>query len=572
MKAIASVLFLASTLVAQAAAPRPDATADFHALVDVYFDEYFRLHPTDATAAGLHQYDHLLEDYSRAGVDARIAVSRRYAAKFAAIDPKGLKPLDAADREIVLSNIQAHLLDLEQVRFWEKHPDLYSSEVNESVFLLASRTFAPATERLKAVVARERKIPQALAAARVNLKNPPHIFTEIALQQLPGVIGYFEDDLPASFVEVKDERLLAEFRAVNRAAVESLQAYRRFLEDDVLPRSKGDFRLGEDVFRKKLLYEEMIDIPLDRLRKVAYENLRANQEAFRRTAAKLDRKRTPAEILEQLTKDHPAPGELLSTVRKLLDGQRRFIIEKKLLTIPSPRLPIVAETPPFKRALSWASMETPGPYETKATEAFYFLTLPQPGWPAERVEEHMRGYNRGTLTTTSIHEAYPGHYVQFLWVQHAPSKVRKLIGSTANAEGWAHYVEQMMLDEGYGGGDPTIRLGQLQDALLRNARFVASIEMHAGKMTRDEAADFFVKEGYQTRANAVMEANRGTTDATYLVYTLGKLAVLKLRDDYRQFRGPQFSLQEFHNEFLKQGFPPIKLIRRAMLGKDGEML
>jgi uncharacterized protein (DUF885 family) len=256
----------------------------------------------------------------------------------------------------------------------------------------------------------------------------------------------------------------------------------------------------------------------------------------------------------------------------VLGGLRQFIVEHKIVTIPSTVPPIVQETPPFARALSTASMDTPGPYEKVAKEAFFNVTLPEPGWTREHVEEHLESFNRGTVVSTAVHEVYPGHYTQFLWVQNAPSKVRKLIGTGTNAEGWAHYTEQMMLDHGYGAGDLKLRLGQLQDALLRNARYIVGIEMHTGKMSFEQGVAFFVKEGYQTHAIAEVETKRGTSDPTYLVYTLGKLEILKLREDYRKLRGANFSLLEFHDKFLAQGFPPIKMIRRSMLGNDSPVL
>jgi len=232
--------------------------------------------------------------------------------------------------------------------------------------------------------------------------------------------------------------------------------------------------------------------------------------------------------------------------------------------------------------LTMASMDTPGPFENIAKEAFFNVTLPESSWTPQQVEEHMEGFNRGTVISTAIHEAYPGHYVQFLWVQHAPSKVRKLLGCSSNAEGWAHYTEQMMLDEGYGRtpGVPEekdtsflkLRLGQLQDALLRNARFIVGIKMHTGQMTFDQAVDFFEKEGFQSHANALRETKRGTSDPTYLVYTLGKLEILKLRDDYKKKAGDKFSLEDFHNKFLEQGFPPVKIIRQSLLGDNSPTL
>jgi uncharacterized protein (DUF885 family) len=184
----------------------------------------------------------------------------------------------------------------------------------------------------------------------------------------------------------------------------------------------------------------------------------------------------------------------------------------------------------------------------------------------------MEGFNRGTIVSTAVHEVYPGHYTQFLWLSRVPTKVRKLIGCSTNAEGWAHYSEQMMLDEGYGNGDLKLRLGQLQDALLRNARYIVGIEMHTGKMTYEQGIGFFVKEGYQTRANGERETKRGASDPTYLYYTLGKLQILKLRADYKTMKGPAFDLREFHDSFMQQGFPPIKIVRRALLGNDSPVL
>ena len=245
----------------------------------------------------------------------------------------------------------------------------------------------------------------------------------------------------------------------------------------------ADFRLGAEVYAKKLLYDEMVDTPLDRLLEIGYKDLRRNQEAFRATAAKIDARRSPMQILEEIEKDHPAPDKLLQSFRDVLGGLRDFIVSHNIVKIPSPVLPILEETPPFMRALTFASMDTPGPYEKVAKEAFFNVTLPESGWPADRIAEHMAGFSRPIIVTTAIHEAYPGHYAQFLWLQQVKSKVRKLIQANSNVEGWAHYCEQMMLDEGYGGGDLKLRLAQLQDALLRNARYIVGIGMHTGQMS-----------------------------------------------------------------------------------------
>ena len=364
--------------------------------------------------------------------------------------------------------------------------------------------------------------------------------------------------------------------------MDELRSYQQWMEKDLKPQAHGDFRIGADNFTKKLLYDEDVDIPLDRLLEIGMANLRLNQQAFKDTAAKLDPKKTPQEILAELEKDHPAPDKLLQTFRDTLGGLKDFLAQHHIVKLPSEVLPIVEETPPFARALTFASMDTPGPFEKVAKEAFFNVTLPESSWTPKEVEEHMAGFNRGTIISTAVHEVYPGHYTQFLWVPYAPSKVRKLLGCSSNAEGWAHYSEQMMLDEGYGrtpGVDLDhdtaflkLRLGQLQDALLRNARFIVGIQMHTGKMTFDEGVAFFEKEGYQSHTNGLRETKRGTSDPTYLYYTLGKLEILKLREDYKKKMGGAFSLEKFHDELLQQGFPPIKLLRQTMLGAGSPVL
>jgi hypothetical protein len=527
------------------------ASAAEAALVDRFFEAEFRFHPTEATADGFHQYDSKFEDDSRAGIDAEIASLKAFLPQF--------------QDELTLSHIRAGLLELETRRSWEKNPDLYSSGLSSSAFTIMSRRYAPAAVRLRSLTARERQMPAALQAARANLKNPPKIYTEIAIEQLPGIVSFFEKDVPAAFLEVKDDKLMADFQSTNRAVIAALTAYEKFLKEELLPASHGDFRLGAETYRKKLLYEEMVDTPLDRLLETGRQDLRRNQEAFRATAAKIDATRSPQQILEEIEKDHPAGDKLLQSFRDVLGGLQDFIKRHNIVTIPSPIPPVLEETPPFMRALTSASMDTPGPFEKVAKEAFFNVTLPERNWPPERAAEYLGGFSRPVIISTAIHESYPGHYVQFLWLKQVRSKGRKLIQAGSNIEGWAHYCEQMMLDEGYGNDDPKLRLGQLQDALLRDARYIVGIEMHTGAMTYEQGIDFFVKDGYQTRANAERETKRGTSDPTYLVYTLGKLEILKLREDYKKLRGDKFSLREFHDRFLQQGGPPIKLVREALL-------
>ena len=555
-----------------AGVPPRQAEAAFDKLVDKYFDFYFQLNPTAATQAGFHQYDTALEDFSRSAVEAEISGLAKFRKQFSGIQRSELPEASAGDLDVLISSIDSRLLELQAIQMWRKDPDVYPSGVSYSLFLIMRRNFAPAEERLRSVVARERQIPTALEAARQNLHNPPRVYTEVALQQLPDTVKFFENDVPEAFREVKDPGLLAEFKASNNAAVEALKKYQKFLQEDLLPASHGDFRLGSGTFSQKLLYDEMVDIPLDRLLEVGYADLRRNQQRLKEVAAEIDSHRTPAEVLADLRKEHPPAERLLQSFRDTLGGLRQFIEQKKIITLPSTVPPIVEETPPFQRALTTAGMDTPGAYETKATEAMFDVTLPEPDWKPVKVEQWMQSFNRGTIVSTAIHEVYPGHYTQFLWLQAAPSKTRKLLYNNSNAEGWAHYTEQMMLDEGYGGHDPKLRLGQLLDALLRDARFIVGIEMHIGRMTVGQGQTFFIKEGFQVPAVAEVEARRGTSDPTYLYYTLGKLQILKLRQDYQKLRGAEFSLQEFHDRFMRQGSVPMRIIRKSMLGNDSPTL
>jgi uncharacterized protein (DUF885 family) len=482
---------------------------------------------------------------------------------------------------MVLSNIRSQLLTLQTIRPWEKNPDNYSSACANGAFTLMERKFASPDERLRSVVAREKQMPALLDAARMNLKNPPRVYTEIAMEQLPDIISFFEKDVPLAFADAQEAEVKAEFQESNAAVVASLKSYQDWLRTDLLPRSNGDYRIGVEAFRKKLEYDEMVDTPLDKLLEIGWADLRKNQAHFNELARELEPSKDAGAVLEELGENHPAPDHLLEAFRATFDGLVSFIRTHNIVTIPSDVRPIVEETPPFMRATTFASMDTPGPFEAHATEAYFNVTLPDPSMTPAQVEGFMHSFNVGTVISTAVHEAYPGHYVQFLWTPQAPSKVRKLLGANTNVEGWAHYTEQMMLDEGYGQPgagakdereSKFLRLGQLQDALLRNARFIVGIEMHTGKMSFDQAMAFFQKEGYQSKETAMVETKRGTSDPTYLYYTLGKLEIMKLREDVKKKQGAAFSLQTFHNDFLRQGFPPVKIVREAMLGDQSPTL
>ncbi len=568
--------------LAAAHAENTTANEQFQQVSDQYFDQvYFPNQPSGGTVAGYHQYDTMLEDFSRSHIDAQVAALHEFDKRVSAISPASLDQTTRGDREMLLGDIRSRLLTLQTIKPLAKNADYYSSTCAASAFSLMERKFAPADDRLRSLIAREKKMPGLLAEAHANLQNPPRIFTEIAIDQLPGIVSFFEHDVADAFADANDPALKAEFAQTNAVVIAALNDYLQWLKTDLLPRSNGDYRIGADAFSKKLLYDEMIDVPLPRLLEIGYADMRRNQQHFAEVAKELEPGKTPREVLEELGSQHPAPDQLIPAFTATFTSLLDFIRSHHIVTIPSDVRPVVEETPPFMRATTQASMDSPGPYETHATTSYFNVTLPDPSMTPAEVDGYMHSFNIGTVVSTSVHEAYPGHYVQYLYSLKAPSRVRKILSANTNIEGWAHYTEQMMLDNGYGqpgtGAKDEreakfLRLGQLQDALLRNARFIVGIQMHTGNMTYEQAVDFFHKEGYQPKETAAVEARRGAGDPTYLYYTLGKLEIMKLRADLQKKQGAAFSLQQFHDEFLSQGFPPIKIIREALLGDNSPAL
>jgi uncharacterized protein (DUF885 family) len=540
-----------------------NASPAFEKLVDEYFAASFNADPNSATEAGFHDYDGKLNTKSKEAIATRVVELKSLREKLQNVDVAKLDKTELVDREMLLANANAQLLELESIQNWRRNPDSYSSEASSEIFSLIKRNFAPPEERLRNVISREKQIPVLLQNARANLQGTPKIYTEVALEQLPGTIGFFENAVPDAFAGVTNKELADEFKQSNTAVIKALNDYETYLKTDVLPKSVDKFAIGKDNYQKKLLFEEMVDQPTERLLADGYAELKRLQTAFVETAKKIDPNKDPRAVFETISSEHPKPDHLLVSVTDVLSNLRDR--SKAIVTIPGEADLKVQETPPFLRALTFASMDAPGPFETKAKEAYYQVTLPEKDWSATKVEEHMRSFCDKDLINTSVHEAYPGHYVQGLWMRTAPSKTRKLLYCGTNSEGWAHYCEEMMTDQG--ADDPKLRMVQLHDALLRACRYIVGIRMHTDGMTMDQARQFFIKEGYMETANADRETKRGTMDPTYLVYTLGKLQILSLRDDYKKAMGDKYSLKDFHDGFLAQGCPPVKLVRQAMLGQ-----
>ena len=556
-----------------APAPAPGSTGNqaFDEVARSCLEDLYQRQPTWATYLGIHKHNDRIEDYSRKAVDDAVVSARSFRERIAKIDAASLSPERQLDRLQLLQAIDSRLLTLEVLRPWAVDPDSYSSGLTRTAYIMIKRTFAPPEERLRQLIAREKAMPAALAEARTNLQNPPRVYTEIAIEQMDGNRGFFETAVASAFPTVTDKALLAEFKQANDAVIAAMAGYKKWLQEDLLPRSNGTFAIGEETFRKKLAADEMIDVPLDDLLRIAETDLRKNQAAFAETARRIDPKRTPAAVLETLEVDHPPAEKLLSTTQAELDALARFMTEKRIVTIPRAAPAKVEETPPFLRAITAASMDIPGPFEKVATEAYYNMTLPDPKLSIAEKNEFMTQWYYPAITNVSVHEVWPGHYLQFLYARDFPSDVRKVFGSATNSEGWAHYCEQMVIDEGFHADDPRYRLAQIQDALLRDARFVVGIRLHTKGMTMPEAEAFFVKEGYQSRPSARAETKRGTSDPTYGYYTMGKLMILKLRDDYKAKMGQRFSLQEFHDSFIKLGPLPLPLVRKSMLGDAGRV-
>lgn len=552
----------------------PSGDAAFTALAGEYLEDVYRRQPTQATYLGIHKYDGQLDDYSRQGVTEAVAAARGFRSRVAAVETGTLSESNQLDREQLLRAIDSRVLTLDVIRPWAKDPDTYSSGITNTAYLMIKRAYAPPAERLRLLIAREKAMPGALAEARKNLENPPKISTEIAIDQVGGSQDFFKTAVAEAFPDVKDQALLDEFKTTNAAVVAALGDYKKWLQEDLLKRSAGDFAIGPDTYAKKLAADEMIELPLEQLLAIAEKDLRQNQAAFVETARRIDPARPPLQVLQKVQADHPPAAKLLAVTQAELDSIGRFMTDHQIVTVPAAAPARVQETPPFLRATTTASMDIPGPFEKVATEAYYNMTLPDPKWPAKDVAEFMTQWYYAAITNVSVHEVWPGHYLQFLYGKTFPSDVRKVLGAPSNSEGWAHYCEQMVIDEGFHADDPRYRLAQIQDALLRDARFIAGIRMHTQGMTVAEAEDFFMKEGYQPRPVARSESKRGTSDPTYGYYTMGKLMILKLRADYKAHQetlGAPYSLQTFHDTFIRLGPLPLALIRKAMLGETGQL-
>jgi uncharacterized protein (DUF885 family) len=549
------------------------ARGQYDAFVDGFLAWHFADQPVRATRLGIHDHNHALPDLSQEGQARRTADLNDWLGRLEAIDADLLASADQLDYQVLHHAIRGDLLELEEIRWWTKDPSLYIGTVSGGISGLADRDFAPLEERMDAILRRQSMIPQVLEAARENLDEVPELWARQAIGAARGTARYLREDLSraleAQGLRNAPSQDQSRFNRGNAAAADEMEAFAAWLEEDLLPRAAGDFRLGADLFERKLRYDEHVDLSVAELREINEREIERYREWIAEVAAEIDPDRDPSEVMEEITSEFPSPEELIPTAEQYQRDLQAFIRENGIVTLPTDDRPTVRETPDYARG-GFASMSTPGPFETRATEAYYNITNVLPEWTDAQKREHLTYFNYPGLLGITVHESFPGHFVDFLYRPMIESRVRKVFNWGSLSEGWAHYTEQMMVDEGLGDGDPAIRLGQLRRAIQRHARWYAGLEMHAFGADVEEATDRYQEIAYFARFPALQEVERGTRNATYLYYALGRMQILQLRDDYRahlEEQGEEFSLQDFHDRFLQIGLP-VALARQVLIPGD----
>jgi uncharacterized protein (DUF885 family) len=545
-----------------------------HHFVDDYLGYLYEICPTGAALDGVHTYDDLLEDLSRSAMEAQARALSGFARRLGEIPLDGLTEIERIEHPVIAANIRARIFDIEEVRTWERNPQYYADVLAMSLATQAMFPYTSEDERARRVLSKLRQAPRLIQAARDNIKEPPGIFAKVGLETLRGVLKFIEHDLPRAFSGVDDLHLLGDLADASSEAADAVKGYSGYLEVELAPRARASFRLGREKFERKLQLEEGLSIGVDKLLVIAGRELWQAQEEFRRVASRLNSGGDPLEAWRMAKEDHPGPGQIVRLAQAQIAQLLTFIERHDLVTIPPAEPLVVAQTPDFYR-WSFASMWTPGPFESKPTRSYYYVTDADPSWPPERQSEHLRDFAAATLWSISMHEAYPGHFVHALHLRRIESKLRKslLFSPASSVEGWAHYCEQMMIEAGFEKNNPAVRLGQLAETLIRLARFIVGIRLHAEDMSVEAGMRFFRDEAFMEEAGARREAERGAFDPTYLVYSAGKLMLLKLRADYKAQQGSKFSLRTFHDTYLGNGTLPIWAQRKLMLpGDRGEVL
>ncbi|MFY9718102.1 MAG: DUF885 domain-containing protein [Candidatus Cybelea sp.] len=568
--AVALVLSLLGT----SPGPQVSANADsqYTALAQAYYSEIFRLNPIDATQVGVHDYDDRIGDFSAAGIDAQLKLDHTYLDRLAALDRASLSPSVALDATLLEYALRDDLLLNETLAQWQHNPDTYTQAASGAIFSVMSKDYAPLDKRLAFAIARERLIPAMLQQGEKNTTTVDAVTQRISAEDALGAVDFFNTSVPEAFAAVHDPTLQADLKSANGAAASAMTGYAQWIKS-IKP--QGSFAIGSDAYRKRLLYEDGLDMALRAYLAVGQQELQRLRVAFIATAKKINPNATPLQVYLSITRIHPPPDALLPTAQRDLVRLRAFVETKRIVTLPPNANIKVIETPAFERTTTSAAEDSPGPLETVATQAYYYVTPVDPSWSAKQKEDFLAQFNDFEFPIISAHEVYPGHFTNFSIDRGLDlSLTRKLSVSSEFAEGWAHYSEQMMVDEGWGNGDPRVRLAQLDEALLRACRYVVGVKLHTQDMSISEAEHLFTDQCFQTPQVAVEESLRGTQDPMYGYYTLGKLMILKLRSDYKKKLGDAFTLEKFHDELLARGDPPLPLLRPFILGSsdDGKPL
>jgi len=544
--------------------------AAFQKLSDDYIDGYMAWRPADGVALGYHQYDGKVTDLSKESMGRELGRLKSFDQQLGAMDSTSLSTKMFYDYRILRSAIKNEIFSFEDLGAYDKNPMTYAGAVDLSIYI--KRDFAPLEDRVKSIIAIEKSIPNIFAAAKQNLLDSlPKPYVETAIQIAQGSADFWGGDMKVALKDVKNDSLMTAFNAANQTAIASANDFATWLQKVKLPKANNKYAIGEASYKKMLLYSEGITLSPEKILEIGLAELKKQQAVFNAAAKTINPNKKPIQVYHDLQQDHPTAENLIPDVRKNVEAIRRFLIDKNIVSVPAKVNLEVKETPQYARATSTASNDDPGPFETKATEAFYYVTPVDPKWTLLQKEDWLRQFDYYTTDNVTIHEAYPGHYVQFLHLNASPAtRVEKIFSSYAYVEGWAHYCEQMMADVGYGHNGDTVlaakyRLAQTGDALLRLCRLCVSIKTHCQGMKLDDATKFFMNNWYQGEKPSYQEALRGTFDPGYLFYTVGKLEFMKLRADYEKQEGANFTLKKFHDEVLNHGMPQIRLLREVML-------
>lgn len=539
-------------------------SADFTRFRDGFLEEYFRQDPAFAIYQGRHEYDGRLPDWSEAGLRRTGDFLRSSIAQARRFPDSALSPAQRFERDYLAKVAEGELFWLEDAEEPHRNPAFYiGGGLDPNVYI--ARPYADAPTRMRAFIAFARNVPAAAAQIRANLRMPmPLSFIEFGKAGFQGFADYYVGDAKRAFATVQDPALQAEFDQAAGAASRAMKGLADWLESGRASATQ-DFALGRERFARMLLATEGVGTPLAELEAIARADLKRNQEALRAACGQFAPGQTIPQCMARMNANKPAGGPV-AAARRQIPELRSFVIAKDLATVPGTEQALVEESPPYNRQ-NFAYIDPPGPYE-RNIPSVYYIAPPDASWSPQMQADYVPG--EADLLFTSVHEVMPGHFLQFLHANRSPSIFGRVFVGYAFAEGWAHYAEEMMWEAGLGNGSPEVHVGQLSNALLRDCRFISAIGLHTGGMTQEQSRRLFLDQCYQDEGNARQQASRGTYDPAYLNYTMGKLMIMRLREDWTATRGGRAAWKAFHDRFLSYGGPPIPLVRQQMMGGAAE--